>query len=88
VLSRGVLGRSIAPVIYELRMTDGRGASLYTDEDVRDAAGRVGERRTLRVAAAVSRDQALADARRCLADGDVVMAEVHLGAVAYVVRHP
>jgi hypothetical protein len=75
-------------MIYELRFTDGRGASLYTDEDVTGAAGELGVRRVLQVAAQVSRERPLEDARRCLAQGDVVTVEAHMGAVAYVARHP
>jgi hypothetical protein len=74
-------------MIYELRFTDGRGASLYTDEDVTGTAGSSGVRRTVRVAARVSRERPIEDARRCLETGDVVMVEAHMGAVAYVAQH-
>jgi hypothetical protein len=74
-------------MIYELRFTDGRGASLYTDEDVGGVVGELGTRRVLRVAAQVSRERPLEDARRCFAAGDVLTVEAHMGAVAYVARH-
>lgn len=74
-------------MIYELRFTDGRGASLYTDDDVSGTVGQWGARRVLRVAARVSREHPLEDARRCLAEGNVVMVEAHMGVVAYVARH-
>jgi hypothetical protein len=74
-------------MIYELRFTDGRGTGLYTDEDVSGTAGQWGVRRVLRVAARVSRERPLEDARRCLTEGNVVVVEAHMGAVAYVARH-
>ena len=73
--------------LWELRLIDGRGASLFTAEDVTRDVGRSGAVREVPVAADVSDASAISDARRCLADGRVVAATLHMGAVAYALRH-
>jgi hypothetical protein len=86
-IRRARTGTKETDVIYELRFMDGRGASLYTDEDISGTVGQWGACRVLRVAAQVSRERPLEDARRCLTEGDIVTVEAHMGAVAYVARH-
>jgi hypothetical protein len=73
--------------IWELRFSDGRGASFYTDEDVTDEIGKAGAIRTVRVASLAFEGTALRDAARCLEKGDVVALTAHMGSVAFAVRH-
>ena len=73
--------------IWELRFTDGRGATFYTTSDVTDKIGKAEAVQTFPVAADVSQENALRDAGRCLAEGRTFELTAHLGAVAYAVRH-
>jgi hypothetical protein len=73
--------------IWELRFTDGRGASFYTTSDVTEIIGKSEAVRTFPVASDVSKENALWDAKACFAEGRTVELTAHLGAVAYAVRH-
>lgn len=73
--------------IWELRFSDGRGASFYTDEDVTSDIGKQGVVRTFRVAAVVFQGSPVRDAKRCLEESDVVPLTAHMGAVAFAVCH-
>jgi hypothetical protein len=72
---------------WELRFTDGRGASFYTTTDVTEFVGAHEVTRTIPVAALVSQESALADAAKCFDEGLVAELTAHMGAVAYVLRH-
>jgi hypothetical protein len=73
--------------IWELRFSDGRGASHFTTADVTaDVEGGAGSIR-IPVAASVSASAALRDARRCFAEGTIVELVAPLSALAYVLRH-
>ena len=71
--------------MWELRFADGRGAGFFTTTDVTDDLGRVGAVRNVTVAANVDEATALADARRCFAEHDLLELAIHMGAVAYAV---
>jgi hypothetical protein len=73
--------------IWELRFSDGRGASFYTNEDVSADIGQQGIVRTIEVAAQASVGTALADARRCLEERQTQLLTSHMGAVAFALRH-
>lgn len=73
--------------IWELRFLDGRGASLYTTEDVTEHIGRTGVVRQIHVAASVFSESALSDAVACFREGRVLDLWAHMGAVAYALRH-
>jgi hypothetical protein len=73
--------------LWELRFTDGRGASFFTTADVSEDIGRLGLVRTIPAAAQVSQARALHDARKCFEEGRVVELIAHMGAVAYGLRH-
>jgi hypothetical protein len=73
--------------VWELRFMDGRGASVYTAIDVSEDVGQVGVVRIVPIAADVSQERALSDARRCFETGRVLELVAHMGAVAYAVRH-
>jgi hypothetical protein len=73
--------------IWEIRFLDGRGATVFTAADLTADVGRLGATRVVPVASDVSEERALADARSCISAGDVVEMTLHLGAVAYVIRH-
>lgn len=73
--------------IWELRFADGRGASLFTNVDVSGDVGREGVVRTIRVAAHVTQERAVADARRCFERGAANHATAHMGAVVFAIRH-
>jgi hypothetical protein len=73
--------------IWELRFTDGRGASLFTDVDVTDDIGKTGRTRHITVASTVFESNALTDVRQCFEEGDVREAVAHMGSVAYAIRH-
>ena len=72
--------------VWELRFTDGRGASFFTNSDPTADIGSSGVVRTFVVAADVSLDNALADAVQCLRDGITVELVANMEAVAYAVR--
>jgi hypothetical protein len=72
--------------VWELRFTDGRGASFFTKTDPTADLGNSGVVRTFVVAADVSRDNALADAIECLREGITVEMVANMAAVAYAVR--
>jgi hypothetical protein len=73
--------------IWELRFSDGRGASLFTDIDVTDEIGQAGRTRHITVASTVFEGKTLADVRRCFEEGDVREVVAHMGSVAYAMRH-
>lgn len=72
--------------VWELRFTDGRGASFFTKTDPRADLGSPAVVRTFPVAADVSRDNALADAAKCLRDENTVEIVANMAAIAYAVR--
>jgi hypothetical protein len=73
--------------LWELRFTDGRGASFFTDSDVTSDVGQEGAIKHIRVAATVFEASALDDARRCFEDGRVLELTASMGAVAYALRY-
>lgn len=73
--------------IWELRFTDGRGASFFTESDLTGDIGQAGHIRRINVAATAFEGSAIGDAERCFREGKVLELSAHMGAVAYALRH-
>jgi len=73
--------------IWELRFIDGRGASVYTEDDVTSDIGCTGKVRRIAIAASVFEETAVADAASCFREGRVLELFAHMGSVAYALRH-
>ena len=73
--------------IWEIRCLDGRGASLFTNDDVSVHLSSPGTVRQIEVALGVSSESQVGDALDAFARGNTATVFLKLDAVAYTVKH-